>query len=177
MFRQKGFYMAKYNMSEQESEKVFSKLLGDMDIVGAIENIMEVNGGEENNDMAVDKDLLDIKVQLAELKTDLAMVKDELVAVKTGLAHEKKARIQDEANSLHDKLLDLLARGSYRTYTATIRKATLDMGQGLFNDIIQDVEELIHSNVMSYNSLGALVSATNKYANRNHLNAEQIENL
>lgn len=42
MFRQEGCYMAKYNMSEQDAEKVLSKLLKKIDIVKFVEKAMGV---------------------------------------------------------------------------------------------------------------------------------------
>lgn len=168
--------MAKYNIPEQGANKVFSKVLGDMDIVGAIETIMGVNEREENNDMTTSKDLLDIKEQLTEVKTEIAAVKAELEV-------ERKTRFKGKGRLLHDKLLDLLVDGYYQTYVRVIQRNTVNqisMEQQLFDDILEDIvclKEIRQTEIGYRLPLDAVVSATNKYAKRNHLNAEQIENL
>lgn len=155
--------MAKYNMSEQAANKVFSKVLGDMDIVGAIETIMGVNEREENNDMTVDKDLQDIKEQLAEVKAEIAQVK---------------------ASSLYNQMLGLLESGHYGVFMNLMHGVTekpISLGQELFDDLITTIGNLYkwheEEAVPNCFPLNALKHATKRYAKRNNLNTEKLEHL
>ena len=113
---------------------------------------------------------------MAELKADLA-------TVKTDLEVERNARVQGKGRLLHDKLLDLLVEGYYQTYVRVIQQNTVNqisMEQQLFDDILEDIAYLkeIRKTEISYRlPFDAVVSATKKYAKRNKLNAEQIEDL
>lgn len=156
--------MAKYNMSEQAANKVFSKVLGDMDIVGATETIMGVNGGEENNDMTVDKDLQDIKEQLAEVKAEIAQVK---------------------ASSLYNQMLGLLESGHYGMFMNLMHGVTekpISLGQELFDDLVTTIGNLYkwheeEEAVPNCFPLNALKLATKRYAKINNLNTEKLEQL
>lgn len=158
-----GLNMAKYNMPEQEANKVFSRVLGDMDIVGAIETIMGVNEREENNDMTVDKDLQDIKEQLAEVKAEIAQVK---------------------ASSLYNQMLVLLESGHYGMFMNLMHGVTekpISLGQELFDDLITTIGNLYkwheEEAVPNCFPLNALKHATKRYAKRNNLNTEKLEHL
>jgi hypothetical protein len=160
---QGGLNMAKYNMPEQEANKVFSRVLGDMDIVGAIETIMGVNEREENNDMTVDKDLQDIKEQLAEVKAEIAQVK---------------------ASSLYNQMLGLLESGHYGMFMNLMHGVTekpISLGQELFDDLITTIGNLYkwheEEAVPNCFPLNALKHATKRYAKRNNLNTEKLEHL
>jgi len=158
-----GLNMAKYNMPEQEANKVFSRVLGDMDIVGAIETIMGVNGGEENNDMVADKDLQDIKEQLAEVNAEIAQVK---------------------ASSLYNQMLGLLESGHYGMFMNLMHGVTekpISLDQELFDDLITTIGNLYkwheEDAVPNCFPLNALKHATKRYAKRNNLNTEKLEHL
>jgi hypothetical protein len=158
-----GLNMAKYNMPEQEANKVFSRVLGDMDIVGAIETIMGVNEREENNDITVDKDLQDIKEQLAEVKAEIAQVK---------------------ASSLYNQMLGLLESGHYGMFMNLMHGVTekpISLGQELFDDLITTIGNLYkwheEEAVPNCFPLNALKHATKRYAKRNNLNTEKLEHL
>lgn len=150
-------------MSEQEAEKVFSELSQKTNTLNLVENIMGVNGGEENNDMVADKDLQDIKEQLAEVKAEIAQVK---------------------ASSLYNQMLGLLESGHYGMFMNLMHGVTekpISLGQELFDDLITTIGNLYkwheEEAVPNCFPLNALKHATKRYAKRNNLNTEKLEHL
>jgi len=148
-------------MSEQEAEKVFSELSQKINTLNLVENIMGVNEREENNDMVADKDLQDIKEQLAEVKTEIAQLKSHI---------------------LYDKMTFLLYSHKYSEFMSLVRGVTKDpisLGQYLFDNLVIIIGHIIKllEEEKKPNQLDGVKSQMKKYADANNLNAEKLEQL